>query len=200
MDDAQKLRDGVVRIWATLSIVAAACVIFAWPQLGEIMIYRRTALQAGEVWRLWTGHLVHFSGSHLLLDAVIFAGGGIWLEWVAPRLARWFFLLAPAVISIALYVREPAMEWYAGLSGMDVGVLVLLALWQLRPETEEPRWFWIGVLLLVALKVFIEATSGRSLVAEFAPGARVVPLAHVGGVVCALVAFVAARRFRFRVV
>ena len=124
----------------------------------------------------------------------------IWLEWVAPRLARWFFLLAPAVISIALYVREPAMEWYAGLSGMDVGVLVLLALWQLRPETEEPRWFWIGVLLLVALKVFIEATSGRSLAAEFAPGARVVPLAHVGGVVCALVAFVAARRFRFRVV
>jgi rhomboid family GlyGly-CTERM serine protease len=198
MVGAQKLAGGVARVWATLAISAAACLAFAWPWLADGMIYRRSFLEAGQLWRLWSGHLVHFSGSHLLLDTVIFAGGGVWLEWVAPRVARWFYLLAPAAISVILFTGEPRMEWYAGLSGMDVGVLVLLALWQMQPGTNEPRWFWMGVLLLVAAKVIIEATAGKSLVAEFAPGARVVPLAHLGGILCAAAAYLIARRWPWR--
>jgi hypothetical protein len=36
----------------------------------ELLRYERTAVLHGEYWRLLTGHLVHGSGQHLLLNAV----------------------------------------------------------------------------------------------------------------------------------
>ena len=73
-------------------------------------------------------------------------------------------------------------------------MLVLLALVQLRRKAGEPRWFWLGVLLLVAAKIIVEATVRAPLFARFDTGVRVVPLAHVGGIVCALLAFLVTKR------
>ncbi len=193
MDEAKKLGEGVTRAWATVAIAVAAGVAFVWPALARGLIYERADLAAGEVWRLWTGHLVHYNPGHLGWDLAVFVPAGVWLERIGPGLARRFYLLAPPAVSIALFLGAPAMSRYAGLSGIATGLLVLLALVQWRRDVRAPVWFWPAVLLLVAGKILMETISAQPLLARFEPGVRVVPLAHIGGVVCAVIAFLAAR-------
>lgn len=194
MVESRQPAAGLIRLGATLGIAGAAGVAFVWPRLSEAFIYQRADIFAGQVWRLWTGHLVHYTATHLLWDLAVFLAAGLWLEKIAPRLARWFYLLAPPAISGALLWGEPALERYAGLSGLGAGLLVLLALVQLRPGTREPRWFWLSVLALVAVKVVVESTTHAPLLARFDADVRVVPLAHLAGIGCAVVAFLVARR------
>ena len=191
MDAAKTPAFALTRLAATLFIAAAAGLAFVWPGLADALIYRRAAILAGQAWRLWTGHLVHYSPSHLLLDLAVFLVAGGWLEWITPRLTRWFYLLAPPAISAALLWGDPTLERYAGLSGLATGVLVLLALVQLRRDTGGSPWFWPAVLLLVAVKVVVESLGPAPLFARFDPSLRVVPLAHLGGIACALIAFLA---------
>ena len=194
MDEAKKLGGGIARAWVTIAIAVAAGIVFAWPALARAFIYRRADLVAGQIWRLWTGHLVHYNPGHLLWDLTVFLPAGAWLEAILPGLARRFYLFAPPAVSIALFVFEPALGRYAGLSGIATGLLVLLALVQWRRDTRAPVWFWPAVLLLVAFKIAAETVSSEPLLARFEPGVRVVPLAHIGGVVCAAIAFLAVRR------
>lgn len=198
MDAAQKPSVRLSRLGATLSIAVVAGLAFVWPRLTDALIYERTDILAGQAWRLWTGHLVHYTASHLLWDLVVFLAAGLWLEWIRPRLTRWFYLLAPPAISAALWWGDPALEHYAGLSGLATGVLVLLALVQRRRDVGAPPWFWPAVLLLVAVKVVVESATQAPLFARLDAGVRVVPLAHLGGIVCALIAFLTAQSWERR--
>ncbi len=189
MDVPKKPAAILTRLAVTLSIALAAGVAFASPRLADALIYQRADILAGQAWRLWTGHLVHFTLSHLVLDLAVFLAAGVWLELIEPRVTRWFYLLAPPAISLALLWGDPTLQFYAGLSGLATGLLVLLALIQWRRDTSGPAWFWPAVLLLVAVKVVIELTRDQPLFARFEPGIRVVPLAHIGGISCALIAF-----------
>ena len=193
MDVAKKLAGAAARSWVTVVIAGAAGVAFAWPGLARSCIYERADIAAGGVWRLWTGHLVHYNAGHLFWDLAVFLPAGMWLESIRPGLARRFCLLAPPAISAALFVCEPALTRYAGLSGLATGLLVLLALVQWRRDVRAPGWFWPAVLALVALKIVLEAVSAEPLLARFEPGVRVVTLAHVAGVACAVVALLIGR-------
>lgn len=179
----------LLRSWATLLVAAVALAVFAFPSLDQELLYRRTDLAAGQLWRLWTGHLVHFGWQHLAADLAVFLAAGVWLESLAPRAARSFLGLAPAAISGLLFFADPQLAFYGGLSGVAVGILVLLALVQMRCDRASPRWFWPAVLALVALKVGLEAFSAAPLVASFGPDIKVSTLAHLGGIACALLAW-----------
>lgn len=194
VNSAKKIREIAVRSWATLAITAAAGLTFAWPRLAGALIYERMDILAGQVWRLWTGHLVHYNLSHLWWDVAPFLVAGAWLEWIAPRLARWFYVLTPPAISAVLLLGDPTLNRYAGISGVATGLVVLLALVQLRWNVSEPRWFWIGVLLLVAVEIIVEATTRAPLFVRIDTGVRLVLLAHFGGIACALIAFLVASR------
>mgnify|MGYP001409895243 CR=1 FL=1 len=179
--------------WATLLVGAAAVVCLALPQFSDTLLFRHAELAAGEYWRLWTGHLVHFGGRHLIADLAVFLVAGTWLESFAPWTARGFLVLAPAAISALLYFADPHLTFYGGLSGIAVGLLVLLALVQLRRDRLAPRWIWVGVLVLVAVKVALEAFTNTPLVSDFGPDIKVSSLAHLGGILCALLAWPLAR-------
>jgi len=184
----------LLRSWLTLFVAVAALAVFAFPSIADALLYRRTELAAGQLWRLWTGHLVHFGWQHLAADLAVFLAAGIWLESLTPRTARLFLCLAPAAISGLLFVADPQLAFYGGLSGVAVGVLGVLALVQMGCDRASPRWFWPAVLALVALKVGIEAFSVAPLVAGFGPEIKVSTLAHLGGIACALLAWPLARR------
>ncbi len=182
------------RCWATLLLASAALACILVPALAEKLLYRRPEIAAGEIWRLWTGHLVHFGWRHLVADLAVFVTAGAWLESFAPRTTRAFLALAPAVISGFLLVADPALAFYGGLSGLAVGLLVLLALVQLRRDRAAQRWLWPSVLALVAVKIAIEAATDTPLVSDLGPGIKVSTLAHLGGVACALLAWPFARQ------
>ena len=45
--------------------VVAALVVQLNPAWRGILIYDRTAIGSGEIWRLWTGHLVQIGRAHV---------------------------------------------------------------------------------------------------------------------------------------
>lgn len=168
--------------WATAAVATAAALTLALPSLAAALVYDRAALLEGQVWRLWTGHLVHFTPVHLAwnLALLVFTGG--WLERLAPGPTRAFYAGAPLLIGVVLLALAPDLAQYGGLSGLGAGLTVGLALRQ-RNEPSESRGLWHGVLGLVALKVGLEAWTGTPLLAE---GIRSVPLAHLAGLASAL--------------
>jgi len=171
--------------WVTVVIAVAALLTFAYPKMSDVFIYERSSIFSGQVWRTWTGHIVHFGPNHLAWDLAVFLPAGCWLESLRPRCARWLYLLAPVIISAVLLLFDPTLERYAGLSGLAMGTLVLLALVQITNKNESP-WLWSGVLLLAAGKIVLELRQGAPLfVSDFA-NIRNVPLAHIGGVGCGL--------------
>ncbi len=205
--------------WASIVVVVLVLVLAAMPALAPVLLYDRLALVRGELWRLWTGHFVHFGASHLLWNVVVFAIASIWVERLAPRRARLLLLVAPMAIGIALYGLDPALGFYGGLSGLTAAMLAFLAFTQLaggatdaksaasvsdpRPSAGESgptpaaadRWFWRAVLVLILVKIAAEFAVGMPLFARFASeGIQPVPLAHLAGVLAA----VYAHRMRFR--
>ncbi len=182
------------RSWATLVVAAAVIIAHVVPALGALWLYRRTDIASGQLWRLWTGHLVHFGWRHLAADLVVFVAAGAWLESFAPRTTRLFLALAPVAISALLYVADPQLSFYGGLSGVAVGLLTLLAFVQLRRDRAAQPWLWPAVLALVALKIGYEAVAAAPLVSDLGPDIKVSTLAHLGGIACALIAWPWARR------
>lgn len=174
---------------ATLAIALVAGIVFCFPALNGLLIYDRALILKGEIWRGWTGHIVHYSSSHLLWNLTIFLAAGCWLERVRPRSARWFYLVCPPVIAAALLVAEPSLEHYAGLSGVATGVLVFLACVQLNENNAEPTWFWVAIFGLVGVKIALETVTRAPFLVHDVSGLRVVPLAHVIGAACGVIAW-----------
>ena len=102
----------------------------------ELLRYERAAVLQGQYWRLLTGHFVHGSGQHLLLNAV---GLGL-IAALFPReysVRGWLLILASSIVTIDLgfVFLEPQLEWYVGLSGVLHGALAAGALGWWRHES-----------------------------------------------------------------
>lgn len=112
---------------ATGFLLATCAVGYLSSPLSSLLEYNRGAVAAGEGWRLWTGSLVHFGGSHLFWNVLLVAALGAWLEPRQPWTVRAHYLLCPLFIGAALWVGDSAPETYRGLSGVGAGLVVLAA-------------------------------------------------------------------------
>ena len=63
-----------------------ASLLWLVPGTTAPLLYERAALLDGAWWRLWTGHWVHFSMSHLAWNVAVLLGAGAWLERLQPGL------------------------------------------------------------------------------------------------------------------
>jgi rhomboid family GlyGly-CTERM serine protease len=174
-----------------LLFVVPATLAWLIPAAQGSGLYGRPAILHGEWWRLWTGHWVHFSASHLAWNLAVVLGAGAWLERRHQGLLFGFTLLAAPLISLTLLLGEPAMQTYGGLSGLATGVVVLLALTELGRRGRDGAW-WRGLLILVAAKITFDATQTTTLFAGFGTQAvRSSVLAHAAGAAAALVLYFA---------
>jgi len=148
--------------WFTL--IAAALAVGAWfvPGAFDALVYDRRKILDGQLWRLVTGHWVHFTGSHLFWNLAILIPAGAWLEKRAPAAPRWTLLVSPLAISLALLAFDPSLTIYAGISGIAAGVLVALVVHGLRTQPTARLW-WLAVFILFAAKITIEALRARPL-------------------------------------
>jgi len=170
--------------WVTAAVAVASAAIFLLPGAADACVYDRAAVAGGQLWRLWTGHLVHFNAAHLGWNLAVWLAAGAWLERLAPRVSRWFCAGAAPIIAGALPLFDPQLAQYGGLSGLAAGLVVLLSLRQLSVPGES-RWIWSGVIAFVALKIMVEWWSGTPYLAT---GIASAPVAHIAGVACAVIA------------
>jgi len=175
-------------VW-TLAICAGALFIFIVPGLGTLLIYDRAAIAHGELWRLVTGNLAHLSTTHLAYNVAAFLIAGTIIEIRGYRLFTTLCISAAMLIGIILFVVEPAMYFYAGLSGIVTAAVTYLCLHGL---TEKGAWPWLCAAMLAGLtaKIVVELILGKSFLLavsteEFMPA----PLSHLIGAVTAILLF-----------
>lgn len=165
----------------------AACALLILPELGgeparELLRYERSAVAAGQWWRLLTAHFIHLGLEHAVLNAL-----GLVLMWALfarDYTARaWLVILAASIaaIDLGLWISNSTLGWYVGSSGALHGVLAAGTLAHLRRRDLDG---WILAAFLV-VKLTYEQTSGAL---PFSDQAGVVVDAHLYGAVGGLLA------------
>ena len=171
-----------------------AVVAWFWPGAFDLLVYDRGKIFGGQLWRIVTGHWVHFSARHLFWNLVVLIPAGVWLERRDTTCLIWTLLLSPVAIGLALLAFEPPLTSYAGISGVASAVLVALAVHGLRTEPRA-RWLWLAVLVLFATKVGMESFGDLPLNPELATqGVHSVPLAHLVGATVGVATALSRRR------
>jgi rhomboid family GlyGly-CTERM serine protease len=177
-----------------LAVALVALIIQLVPAWRATLLYDRPALADGELWRIWTGHVVHFGWPHFLVDAGLLLIVGWFAEQRHPAFTRLGFVLMPAFISACLYWLEPGMIRYGGLSAVNLGLLVYVAAQGWRRDWTD--WFWPAVLLAYIGELIYEhyrGGAGGGAIRFDEPGIRVATGAHLASAAYAILALGVAR-------
>jgi rhomboid family GlyGly-CTERM serine protease len=146
--------------------------------------YERSALAAGELWRLLSAHLVHLGLSHTIMNVValgvlafILAGLLSFRDWFGAG------VMAALAVDAGLYWLDPSVEWYVGLSGVLHGFWAcgcMYAWLRRRPEA-------LPLTALIIVKLTWESLAGPVPLSGTIAAGPVVEVAHLYGAIGGLV-------------
>ncbi len=182
--------------WVIVALLAVCLLLGAGgDEVRELGRYERHAVEGGEYWRLVSGHLVHLGFGHLWPNLAALVIIALLFEGIFSN-ADWLRLGAASALAIdlGLYVLDPSVLWYVGLSGVLHGFVAAGALALLvRRET-------LGAILGLGLgaKLLFEQIVGPVPFTAQSVGGPVVVAAHLYGAVGALLAEAAAQLARRR--
>ena len=181
----------------TLALVGAGLLFSFAPGMVDALEYDRVAVESGQLWRLMTGQLVHWTARMTLLDLGVILLLGAWIEIRSRKLVIVSLVSAAALIAAGLYLLSPGLERYRGSSGLATTLFVCVALLLLGER--RLHWKWrapaLLALLLLAAKILWELWSGAPIAAGDLPdGVRVAPLVHLLGAIAGAGAFAIRKR------
>lgn len=151
----------------------------------SLLQYDRAAVGGGQVWRIVTGHLAHWSLDHLVWCTMALGVVGAVCEGLCRRGYLATVAAAALAIPFAIRVLEPGMLYYRGLSGIASAAFVFGAVMVMRTTFQRGEWrgFFPAAAAGAAYcgKMFYEFITGQTLFVDsqglFTPAA----LAHVAG-------------------
>jgi rhomboid family GlyGly-CTERM serine protease len=159
--------------WRLIGLALLAMVLlWAWGDSAELALrYDRQQIEAGELWRLLTGHWVHGGFRHMALNV---AGAALIAFLFSPLFVRtfsikqWLLVLAASLIAIDLgfWFCERALLWYVGASGVLHGALLAGAITWLRDDRRTMRLLVLSVGAMrfgTALRLARRATTTLAL-------------------------------------
>ena len=166
--------------WFTLLLATA--VIATYALLGpapESLIFDRSAISSGELWRVLSGHLVHSDREHLIWNTVPFLMLGTLLERELGLSAgdhALLLALGAVVITAGVWWAVPGLDRYCGLSGvLNTQLSVFLAIaWR---RQRNPVLIAVGIGAVA--KVLVEISLGGGLLSVGTWPS--VPIAHAFG-------------------
>ncbi len=173
--------------FATLLLSALTVALWLLPTATTALQYDRTAIQAGQYWRLLTCHLTHFSKDHLLWDTAAFTILAALCEQRSRAKLLLCLTTSALTISAAIWLILPTMQTYRGLSGIDSALFTFLALKLLHQKTHPANQHWLApaitaTLVLFLTKIAYELFSNQTLFVNSSAARMVpVPLAHLVG-------------------
>jgi len=104
--------------------------------LNNFLVYERSAIENGEVWRLFSAHLVHTNAWHLGMNLV---GLVLCLVYFREQLSLALFLglvcLVMPLLGLLLFYLDTDLASYLGFSGVLYGLFVALCIlsWSRQP-------------------------------------------------------------------
>jgi rhomboid family GlyGly-CTERM serine protease len=144
----------------------------------SLLRFDRAAIADAEIWRLVSGHFAHLGAGHFWLNAF-----GLFLVWflVGMRFStrEWLIVAIVSIISIdvGLWLFDPELAWYVGMSGLLHGILVAGVVKGLHAATGEALVIGAAVLLKILFEQWIGPLPGS----ESSVGGDVVVNVHLYG-------------------
>lgn len=172
---------------ATALAVTAALLAATPSSIAAWLEFNRGALEAGQLWRLWTAHLVHFSPWHAAIDiAVLFIIATLAEQMVGSRRVLIAAGAGAPVIALGLYLLVPEMTVYRGSSALSylLGTLLAVAWWRLQARL---RPLIALAVLGVGVKLLLDVLAPAAATISLPEGIRVAWQAHLLAVMLALI-------------
>lgn len=168
--------------------------LIAWigKPAADLLEYAREGIQHGELWRLFSGHLVHLTWTHLWMNIA-----GLILIWLLFRqlfsATIWIVvtLINALAVSVGLLLLNPDVLWYVGLSGVLHGMFCIGLIASIR------LGYRMEIILLIGFagKLAWEQIAGPTPGSEQLAGGKVLVDAHLyGAIVGAICAALMPRR------
>ncbi len=179
----------------TFGVVAAGVALTAWPgdAPSRTLAYERTYVQAGELWRALTAHLVHPTTAVAAVDLIGLALGGALLEARSRHRLALLLLAAAVVVGVAVHL-DARIFHYEGASGVTAAVLVAAALAAVLSWRGPARALAAVALVLIVAKLVAEAAGISWWETSPAPGLQPSATAHLAGAAVGLAAGPAFRK------
>jgi len=174
--------------WRTGVLIAGGGLIHVLPGVAEYLIYNRPAILSGEIWRLITGHWVHYSSSHLAYNLVALATVSAIIELQESHRLFLLYTVSALMIGISLLVFRPDLYYFAGASGVATAAVAYCALSGLSTSGLW-RGVCLTVLVLLVGKISLELLWPGSSLVGVSGDFVIVPLSHAVGAVSGLLMF-----------
>ena len=168
-------------------------------RLLDVLQLERAAMADGELWRLLTANLVHWSPAHFALDIGAFLVVGLLFERSLGRAYPWMLLASAVAVGVAVSTLRPELAFYRGLSGVCSGQFaVAVAIRLFRADSPAQFGCTLAAAVIFAAKLATETVSGELAFATERLGdlGDPVPIAHLAGTAAALLAGIALLAFR----
>jgi len=178
------------------TLLISICALIVWrggSAVVDALEWDRSRIADGQWWRVATGHLCHWSGSHFFWDMAMFSVLGACCE-VRGRAA--FILCAFITIVFSQVALSISFEFetYRGLSGIASALLVYLSANALFGEVSKTGQTLgcVGLIGIIA-KIVSEKVAGAALFAsDFGSGVTVASDIHLSGLLAGLTVAAAA--------
>lgn len=158
----------------------------------EFLQFDRTAILDGQIWRVLTGNLVHWSTEHFLLDVGAFLFVGWLFERSMGKVYPWILLAGGLLVGVAVLMFLPEMATYRGLSGIDSGqfAAALCIEARLARRKRQGQLFVLPAAMIFVTKIASECATGTMFFGTESLGdlGQPVPLAHLAGALGSLLA------------
>lgn len=160
------------------------CFLIALLHLNPTVEYSRTLITQGEVYRLLSGNFAHSNWAHLAMNM-----GAVLVLWLLHShfftlLRYWLVVASLSVIcALCLYVFEPSIGIYVGLSGTLHGMVIYGALHDIKAGEKTGYLLLLGTLIKVAYEQYAGASADVAALIE----SRVAIEAHLYGALAGLV-------------
>ena len=178
----------------TFSIAAIAILAHFIGPLRNALELDRVLVWQGQWWRIWTGHITHFSAEHLFWDLGMFVVLGVLCERGRVRAFAMMMFAMSMVVSLVVGWTHPELTVYRGLSGLDTGLFTWFIIDQvianLKCGNRRYAVLWFAGVLALLAKLVYEIGTGTTL---FVDAGEFVPLveAHLAGALVGMIPILA---------
>ena len=170
----------IVIMIAILAIFAFTAEVYMGEVITEFFVFHREMINQGELWRIFTGHLLHTNGYHLLLNlsalVLLWALHG---QFYTIKNYSALFLFCSFSTSVGVFFDDVSLIQYVGLSGVLHGIFVFGSMMDIAMKDKTGYLLFIGVWLKIAHEQIYGASSDVSELIE----AGVAVDAHLWGAV-----------------
>ena len=175
-----------VFIYTTIILALCLLSLILQPESNQWFAYYHSGIAKGQLWRLITAHFCHTNTYHLLLNAIgLLVVVSLFINTFKRINILASMLFSSLFISLCLFLFEPTVMWYMGLSGILHALFCIGVCDELK---NKDKWGWILGCGFIA-KIAFEQFNGPSLSTESLIAATVLINAHLYGAIAGAVYF-----------